>query len=63
MDSTQILSTVALITSIGGVIFATINHTRVRSGCCGKKLEISIDVDKTTPTAVAPILPAAPVLS
>lgn len=30
-------------------IYKTFNHKRVRSNCCGKKLEMSLDVDETTP--------------
>jgi hypothetical protein len=49
MDTTGILSIVAIVTSVGGTILALVNHTRVRSMCCGKKLEVSLDVEKTTP--------------
>jgi len=54
MDQTELLSTIAIVVSSLGAVFATLNHTRIRSGCCGKKLEVSLDVEKTTPTAVAP---------
>jgi hypothetical protein len=53
MDSNGILSIVAIVTSVGGAVLALINHTRVRSMCCGKKLEVSLDVEKTTPPAPA----------
>jgi hypothetical protein len=49
MDTTGILSIVAIVTSVGGTLLALVNHTRVRSMCCGKKLEVSLDVEKTTP--------------
>jgi len=49
MDTTGILSIVAIVTSVGGTILALVNHTRVRSMFCGKKLEVSLDVEKTTP--------------
>lgn len=51
MDSSGILSIVAIVTSVGGAVLALVNHTRVRSMCCGKKLEVSLDVEKTTPPA------------
>jgi hypothetical protein len=46
--------------SIGGVsvagvlallfaIYKAVNHKRCRSGCCGKKLEVSMDIESTTP--------------
>jgi len=50
MDSTGIIATTGLVISILGSALAVINHTRVRSMCCGKKLEVSFDVEKTTPT-------------
>ena len=39
----------ASIVTLIGLIYAAINHKRVRSNCCGKQTEISIDVDTTTP--------------
>jgi len=51
MDTTSILSTVAIVVSGLGAFITAINHTRVRSACCGKKIEVSIDVDKTSPKA------------
>jgi hypothetical protein len=50
MDSNGILSVVAIVTSVGGAVLAVINHTRVRSNCFGHKLEVSLDVSKTTPS-------------
>ena len=42
--------------SIGGLafgllasLFYAVNHKRVRSNCCGAKLEASLDVENTTP--------------
>jgi hypothetical protein len=52
MDTTSILSTIAIVVSGAGAIFTAINHTRVRSACCGKKLEVSFDVDKTSPSPI-----------
>lgn len=53
MDSspTGILAIIGVVVSVGGSIFAVINHTRVKSMCCGKKLELSFDIEKTTPPA------------
>jgi len=39
------LGIVSLVVSI----FTFFNHKRVRSSCCGKDLEASIDVENTTP--------------
>lgn len=51
MDATTggILGALGLTVSILGSILAVVNHTRIRSGCCGKKLEVTFDVEKTTP--------------
>ena len=46
--------------SIGGVsvagiiglvfgIYKCVNHHRCRSACCGRKMEVSFDVEETTP--------------
>jgi hypothetical protein len=46
------------LTLVGG-IYTAINHKRLRSNCCGKDLNISVDVENTTPptklTAPPPI--------
>ena len=62
MDSspTGILAIIGVVVSIGGSIFAVINHTRVKSMCCGKKLEVSFDVEKTTPPASQQTLISVP---
>lgn len=49
MNSDTILSIVAIVLSVGGTILAVINHKRIRSNCFGKKLEVSLDVESTTP--------------
>jgi len=33
-------------------IYMVVNHKRVRSNCCGKKLEASIDIENTTPPEI-----------
>lgn len=48
-DATAALAIIGVVVSVGGSLLAVINHTRVRSVCCGNKLEISLDVEKTTP--------------
>jgi hypothetical protein len=50
MDQQSILSIVAIVLSVGGTALAVINHTRVKSMCCGKKIEVSLDVDRTQPS-------------
>jgi len=46
---TGILAIVGVAVSVGTVLLGIINHQRVRSNCCGNKLEVSFDVEKTTP--------------
>lgn len=38
----------AVATAIVGII-VKLNHKRVRSSCCGRKIDVSLDVDNTTP--------------
>ena len=40
------------IIAVIGIIYKGVNHRRCRSGCCGKKLEMSIDVEETTPPRI-----------
>jgi hypothetical protein len=49
MDSNNILSISAIVVSVGGAIITAINHTRIRSACCGRRLDVSLDIEKTTP--------------
>lgn len=37
---------VSVLTAVVGVI----NHKRIRSNCCGKIADVSIDIENTTPT-------------
>ena len=52
MENSSIMGMVALIVSIGGAIIGIINHKRIRSKCCDRKIEASIDIDNTTPPQV-----------
>ena len=54
MDSQYILSVVAIIVSVGGTIIALINHKRLRSKCCGRNMEVSVDIENTTPPKIKP---------
>ena len=47
--TTNILTYIAFAVGVLSSVLAAVNHTRIRSACCGKKIEISLDVDKTTP--------------
>lgn len=48
-NTTAILAIIGIVISVGSSVLAAINHQRVRSNCCGQKLEVSLDVERTTP--------------
>ena len=43
------MGTIAIVISVGGAIVSAVNHTKIRSACCGKEGTISFDIDKTSP--------------
>lgn len=45
----DLMSIVALVISAGGIMLGVVNHKRIRSKCCGRKIEASFDVENTTP--------------
>lgn len=53
MESSQVMGMIALIVSVGGIVIGIINHKKVRSSCCGRKMEVSLDIDDTS-ARVAP---------
>jgi hypothetical protein len=48
-NTTTIVAFAGLIISIGTTVITAINHRRVRSSCCKKELEVSFDIEQTTP--------------
>ena len=46
---TGILAIIGVVISVGTALLGVINHQRIRSNCCGNKLEVSLDVERTTP--------------
>jgi hypothetical protein len=58
MDSTTggVLGIFGFLASVGGLIYTAINHKRIRCRCCGKDVDMSVDVDSTEPT-VPPTVP------
>ena len=60
MDSSDsgVIAIVGLIVSIGGAVLAIINHKRIRSTCCGKRLETSLDIEDTTPVKISQAPPS-----
>ena len=46
-DTGGILGVFGFIVSMAGVIYTAINHKKIRCRCCGKDLDMSVDVDTT----------------
>jgi len=51
-ETTATIGFLSLFLSIGTVILGVINHKRVRSNCCGHKVDVSFDVENTTPPKI-----------
>ena len=34
---------------VAGIVYKAVNHKHIRSRCCGKALDVSIDIDDSTP--------------
>jgi hypothetical protein len=49
MDTTSLLGLLGFGLSVLGAIYTAVNHKRVRSRCCNKVIEASIDIENTTP--------------
>lgn len=47
--TTNVLTYVAFAVGVLSSVLAAVNHRILRSKCCGKALEVSIDIDQTTP--------------
>jgi len=56
MDTGTTLGIFGVLISVAGIIYSAINHKHIRSKCCGKEYDISIDIDTTgnTRRTVAP---------
>ena len=50
MDETTWMAWAGFILGICSTVYAAVNHRRIRSNCCGKTLEASLDIEATTPT-------------
>jgi hypothetical protein len=49
MSAEAITSYVAIAMSVGTAVIGIVNHKRVRSVCCNRRLEVSLDIEATTP--------------
>ena len=47
MDTGAALGGAGLVVSIAGVIYSAINHKHIKSKCCGKGYDVSIDIGST----------------
>jgi hypothetical protein len=47
MDTGTLMGGLGLFISVVGIIYSAINHKHIRSKCCGKELDFSIDIDST----------------
>jgi len=47
MDAGAALGGTGLFISIAGVIYSAINHKHIKSRCCGKEYEVSVDIGPT----------------
>jgi len=52
MDTGSALGTSGLVLSFIGILYSAINHKQIRSKCCGRVMEVSIDIDTTVPQRV-----------
>lgn len=49
MDTSSIVGWSGLVISILGIIYSAVNHKHIRSNCCGRVIDFSIDVENTNP--------------
>jgi hypothetical protein len=47
--TTNILTYIAFAVGVASSVLAAVNHQRIRSSCCGRTVEVSIDIERTTP--------------
>jgi hypothetical protein len=44
MDAGAAMGGAGLLVSIAGVIYSAVNHKHIKSRCCGKEYEVSLDI-------------------
>jgi membrane protein involved in colicin uptake len=50
MDTGAALGVSGLIFSILGIVYSAVNHKHIKSKCCGREYDISIDIESTDDT-------------
>ena len=48
MDTGAVLGGTGLFFSIAGIIYSAVNHKHIKSRCCGKVYEMSVDIGNTS---------------
>jgi hypothetical protein len=48
---------ISFVMVVTGAIYAAINHRQLRSRCCGRRMDVSLDIGPTQPSPEAPLLP------
>ena len=49
METDNILNYVTLAISVASLVLGVINHKKLVSRCCGRKVEVSLDIGQTSP--------------
>ena len=57
----SILSWLAIVLSVGSVVIGVINKKRIISSCCGKKAEVSLDIQNITTPPATPETKSTPI--
>lgn len=55
MDTGAALGGAGLFFSIAGIIYSAVNHKHIKSRCCGKVYDMSVDIGDTSPANTEPI--------
>lgn len=48
-QASQVGGILGIVITVVGVIYSAVNHKRLRSNCCGRKIDIAIDIESTSP--------------
>jgi hypothetical protein len=54
MDTGAALGGAGLFFSIAGIIYSAVNHKHIKSRCCGKVYDVSVDIGDTSPANTEP---------
>ena len=54
MDTGAALGGAGLFFSIAGIIYSAVNHKHIKSRCCGKVYDVSVDIGNTSTAKIEP---------